>query len=511
MQPPPSTTSHRRPPTTTVIASELPMWWLVALLVMTWGVGCSGDDQGENASPPPLQPLTYTEDPELTPGGAAVREQRLRRQLLEGAASGHWGTLEDDDGVDLPALNDPDALGEAITEALICRDEQRWEQVFVSDEAYRQLVNVSPARAAEFVDNQIGASLALWELFAPTRSSEVPEGGLQQQLEFQGLELGSARDIDGSRTSDDADIAQYWNNAVHIYHGDADVTFELSIPRIFRIASTPDVDTDGEFAALDDTSGADDSSDDNDPMEFRVGSQIEADPRFETMLDVGLHLKPQLLRTEEYAFPLGIGSFWRYRRYHSEEDVNNDDILERRFDEQPRGVSATEVIVEVRDVSRYGSIRLIEMLHSYDDRRRTRHREWWVLTPRHIYRCSPACRRRIDDVNWLLGYFDRQTPIMTFPIQPAERWGMSEDGDAAVFTVDDQWHEIETPAGTFGDSARIEGTGPLGTGHRYISNTELTQYFAPGRGIVRREMAPLEGAEESATVIEELVEYRIMD
>src|SRR5690606_40048204 len=43
----------------------------------------------------PLQPLIYTEFPNLTPEAAAVRERRLMRQLTEGAGGGgQWGDLE---------------------------------------------------------------------------------------------------------------------------------------------------------------------------------------------------------------------------------------------------------------------------------------------------------------------------------------------------------------------------------------------------------------------------------
>jgi hypothetical protein len=175
-------------------------------------------------------------------------------------------------------------------------------------------------------------------------------------------------------------------------------------------------------------------------------------------------------------------------------------------------LNAEEVIVEVREVSNYGPVRLVELLRTYDDRDRTRVREWWVLTPRRIYLCDRSCRDVISDLGALLEYFSRQTPLLRFPLRLGSQWGRSGglDDQGDHFSVDNQWHQVSTPAGTFAATFRIAGTGPLSRSNRYFGNVQLIRDFAPGRGVVRRQIFAGEGAIEGVDVVEELVEYRIM-
>ena len=484
------------------------------LLVLTIFSGACSDSDRPDVGHRPLQPLIYTEYPGLTPEGAAVRERRLTRQLLEGIADGDWGTLDDDHRRHVDPLLDPQQLGQAITEALLSQDERLWEYVFVSDDAYARLVNVSPAEAQEFVDNQIGGSLPTWELFGRTHSSELPEGGLREQLEFDSLELGRPRDIHGSLTENDEEIVQFWGNRLIIRHADADLSFELPISRIFRLHAPSDPSpSDEEELPLDLQDGDEQGVENSSGHRYHLASEIELSSRLETFLDVGLHLKPQLLRAEEYPFPLGVGTFWRYSRYDAARGrADDDDPLARRFDERPDGLHAEQVIVEVREVSNYGPVRLVELLRSYDDRDHTRVREWWVLTPRRIYLCDAFCRDNITDLGALLGYFSGQTPLLRFPLRLGVGWGPSGelDDDGGTFSVDDQWHQVSTPAGTFAASFRIAGAGPLARPNPYFRNVQLLRDFAPRRGVVRRQIFAGEGALEGVDVVEELVEYRIM-
>lgn len=465
------------------------MWratWIGGLISMALLAGCSEDKNSDE--PPPLQPLIYTEDPDLTPEGAAVREQRLQRQLVEGVTEGPWGRLQPRDVEDLPTLDDPQVLGESIVEALTTRNEVLWEHVFVDADEYVDLVHVDRDSAREFVDNQMGKSLKLWELFAAVDSSEMPEGGLNQRIRFRDVTLGDKHTIDGAATSTPDDTAQYWNNHLVVEDVDTEVEFQIEIPRILVVE-------DGERRRL------------------KVGSAVDTDPRFEVFLDAGLHLKPELLRAREYPFPLGVGTFWRYRRHDADDEVDDArDPLEQQLDERPEGVAAEEVIVEIRDVARYEPVRLVELLRSYDDRRRTRSREFWVLTPNRIYACDQACRDHIEDVEWLLAYFQRRVPLMVFPVHAGSGWkeGGVETSSQAVFSVDDQWHDHETPAGTFTGTYRIEGTADVGRWDRYLRRADVVRYFAPERGVVRRVLRNSGEEDEGVDVVEELVEYRIM-
>ena len=459
-------------------------------------LGCSDSDDKESQ---PLQPLIYTEYPDLTPEGAAVREDRLMRQLLDGVTTGGWGRLEAPSEQTYPELIEPEILGATIVEALLQQDEERWEYIFISPQAYAELVHVGAGEAAEFVDNQMGKSMGVWELFFGTRSSEMSEGGLGALLEFESIELGRGRTVQGGIAGDDDEVAQYWGNQIVLRHRGSEITFGLNIPRIFRV--------------IDHREGQADESDDGETGEtyvLKVASEIEADSRFDTFISIGLHLRPQLLRPTEYPFPLNTGNFWRYRRYEAGHQAEAEDPLERGLEEQLAGVAADEVIMEVRQVSQYGSLRLIHLLRAYDDQSYTRTQVFWVITPRRIYLCNSTCRDRIEDLDWMLGYFHREVPILVFPLRTRDAWGRagvaSED---PVFDVEDQWHQIESPAGTFPGTLAITGAGPLARGDRYHQGAQMTRYFAPGRGVIRREVRSNESEGGPIDVIEELVEYRI--
>lgn len=463
----------------------------VAMLAVV-AIGCQDGEADDGDDHRPLQPLIYTEDPELTPEGAAVREQRLQRQLLEGAADGDWGRLEVADREGMPDSSGPRALGEAVTDALLQRDEQLWEHVFVTDDHYAELTGVDPERAADFVDNAIGESMDLWELFDHSRDPDVPERGLDARIEFRNLELGTPRNIDGAAIDDPDEAVEFTDNRLRLADRETDVSFELPIPRIFQTVSANEI-------------GEADSE-----TQLHVGAGIEVGDRLRVYLKSGLHLEPQLLRPEEYPFPLGIGTFWRYERVRADADVDagSDGQLDRRLEDDVE-VGAEELIIEVREISRYGSHHLVEFLHSYRDRHHTRINEWWVTTPRRIYRCDERCRDNIEDIEWLLDYFADRSPVLEFPL----RLGASipSDSPEAPVIVDDQWHDVDTAAGTFTGSYRLEEPDVRRPDHRYLRDVDLVRYFAPGRGMVQRRIEPGEAAEDQGPVVEQLVEYRIMD
>lgn len=478
-----------------------------ALAMMT---ACADDDPGAKTEQArPLQPLIYTEYPDLTPEGAAVRERRLSRQLLEGRARGDWGTLDDADPGDLPPLDSAQALGEALAKALLEQDESLWEYAFVDARSYADLVNVGDDDAREFVDNQLGHSQPLWALFDRHRSSQVPEGGLGAQVQFAGLEMGRARDIDGNATDDPEKTVQFWNNRLVLEHRHRQLRFELPIERIFYLPTAPPAGQEQEDSNGDGSDG--DRGDKSPPTsmaQYQVASPVAESSRLRTFLALGLHLKPQLLRPEEYPFPLGVGTFWRYRRFDASSGGEVEvDPLARRFDERPEGLQAEQVIVEVREVSNYGPLRLVELLRSYNDSEYTRLREWWVLTPRRIYLCTESCRDNIEDLNALLDYFSQHTALLQFPLGLGDSWGPAERSD---FSVADQWHQVVTPAGSFAATFQIAGTGALGTVNPFFRNTQLLRDFAPGRGIVRRQIFAGSDSLESVDVVEELAEYRLM-
>lgn len=462
--------------------------WLVLIAVVV--AGCS-DGQDSEDHRVPLQPLVYTEDPDLTPEGAAVRERRLQRQLLEGADQGQWGRLEAVDDTRLPRLDDPTALGRALAEALLEGDDELWEHLFVSPRGYARLTGADADRASDFVDNIKGEST---EIRAMIDGAGEPgsSGDPGDHLEVRGLEPGPALDVDGNPVEDDDRAVQFSDNRLLVEAPDAGVVFELRIPRIFR----------ERYREAEAEDAADDRS------RLSVGSAVEAGDRLRTYLEAGLHLEPELLRSEEYPFPLGVGTFWRYERVAGDRDDEGDDTVDPRLEDDDV-VGAEELIVEVREISKYGSYQLVEFLHSYRDRHHTRIPRWWVVTPRRIYRCNQECRDNIEDIDWLLDYFGQRPPLLEFPLRPGAEIEAGAGQPAAV--VDDQWHDIETDAGTFTGSFELRRDDLRLVDHRYLADVDIVRYFAPGRGFVRHEIDPGEEAEDRGPVVERLVEYRLMD
>lgn len=483
--------------------------------------GCSPPERAEPASERmPLQPLIYTEFPNLTPEAAAVRERRLMRQLTEGAGGGgQWGDLEVASSGALAPLETREALGEAIFKALIEQNEALWEHVFVRPQAYSGLVHVDLEAAREFVDNLQGKSAETWAMFGVEESSEISQGGLGRLLTLEGMRLGEGRTIDGPLAKDEESVVQHWGNALLLRFKNSDVVFELLIPKVLRVA---DPGRPGAHV-------------------LAVGSEIRSDHRLRVMLEMGLHLKPELMRSREYPYPLKVGNFWRYRRYNAalgaeivhdplgvppplvevagsgadpgeERDFGEFGALEGEERVGGGALDASEVLLEVLAVDRYETIRLVKLMRTYNDQRLSRFVEHWLLTPRHIYQCNRQCQNQIENVGWLLGYLEQQTPIFRFPLTPGTGWRrggtLLSQEESGVFRVDDTWHSLETGAGTFTATVAIDGTGALGLNDPHLRSADQRRYFAVGKGVVQR---VLKGTgREGQEVIEELVEVRII-
>ena len=464
--------------------------------------GCTGGAEGPREGEKPLRPLIYTEFPELSPEGAAVREERLIRNLVEGSEESVEGVDRLERIEPLPLLDEAEELGAAVVEALLMRDEELWEHSFISAQAYGQLVHLRRQEAEEFVDNQIGGSLPVWRLFGQTSSSEMAEGGLGALFSYDGMELGRGRTVGGGVARGGEEAVQFWGNRIFLRHRESGVRFELRVARIFRVWEGEE--SEGEEAGRTERPG-------EAVRVYKVASEIEADRSFLTFLGAGLHLKPELMRSWEYPFPLRVGNFWRYRRYDADQGDEEIDPLERILEEDPRGgPAAREVVLEVMQVSQYGAVRLVELRRSYDDHRFTRVSEWWALTPRQIYACSRECQEKIEDLGWLVHYFENQIPLLSFPLRLGRGWSHAgRESSSGTHRVDEEWHLVETPAGTFPATYAIEGRGALGWWDPFYQRSQVRRYFHPGRGLVRLEITERQGERESVNVVEELVEYRL--
>ena len=435
------------------------------LFFVLWLSGCS--DVGPEPNQWPMRPLVYTENPDLTPESAAVNEGRLTRDLLRGARGAGWGAMQTKPA-DLPELDSLNALGRATFDALVKHDETLWDHVFVPVEAYAEMVHMDAGPAQVFVDGIQGRSRSLWDVFEPPNLSEARPNGWAGLFEFVEFVPGDGRRLDGKSANSDDEIAQYWNGRLTLRYVPGDTTFDLSVAKILRVAGEKD--------------------------HYYLGSPIQVDSRLKVLIASGMHLKPELMRSGEYPYPLQVGSFWRYSRYPQ---GHEDDVVDPQ-------VMATAVVVEVVSVDRYDTVRLIRPRLSYNETSLTKADEWWVATPRRIYVCDRGCRGHVQETSWMLAYFAAQAPIYAFPLQADQRWGAGGyNSGSPVFTTR-AGQAMDLPGGVFPSTIEIRGQGALGAWDDHLALPQ-SRVFVWGKGLVQRRLDTPNGV-----IIESLNEFRLM-
>lgn len=436
------------------------------LFVFLTLVGCS-----EAPSEPttwPMRPLVYTENPDLTPESAEVDEARLMRRLLSGAEGSKWGTMPPVP-TDLPVLNTPEALGRTMTMALLTRNQTLWEHTFVPAADYAELIRMEEKPAQAFVDGLVAKSRGIWDLFEVPVASEARPEGWPSLFEFVELLPGDPRKLDGKPATKPEETAQYWNGKLTLRYIPGNTTFELPISKILKV-----VGQDGD--------------------RFYLGAPALADTRLRVLIGAGVHLKPELMRPEEFPYPMQVGSFWRYSRFP---EGRENDVLDP-------AMMATAVVVEVVSVDRFDTVRLVRLRRSYNDANLTKVDEWWVTTPRRIYICDRGCRQNVENLGWLLNYFSGQAPIYVFPLQPDESWGAGGyRGQTSTFKTS-VGAAMELPGGVFRTTMRIEGQGALGVWDTTLSYPQ-ERVFSWGKGLVQRRLKTPDGV-----IVESLSEYRLM-
>lgn len=421
----------------------------------------------EPASAPaswPMRPLVYTENPDQTPEAAQIQEERLTRGLLQ-----HVGPSSTPQApASVPALTDLDTLGRVLAQGLLRREHAVWEHAFVPADAYADLVHVELAPAQAFVDGLIARSTGTWELFEPPIASEARQGGWGALFEFVRVEPGDPRKVDGKPATRPDEIAQYWNGRVVLRYIPANTEFALTTPKILRVTTA-----DGE--------------------RFYLGAPVAPDARLRVLIHAGLHLKLELLRPEEYPFPLQVGSYWRFSRYP---EGRQDDVLD------PNEMAST-VVEEVVAIDRFDALRLVRVRRSYNDANLTKSDAWWAVTAKRIYACDNACRRNIGDLGWMMEYFAVQVPLFVFPLKPGMQWGAGGLTSKPVFDVA-AGESLELPGGVFRSTLQIAGQGPTGMWDAQLAHPQV-RTFAFGKGVIHRAVQTPKGV-----IIESLSDYRLM-
>ena len=462
----------------------------VCLILGSFALSACVSEAEETSPASPLQPLVYTEVPNLTPAAARVRERRLMRQLVERAPRADASAAPNKP---LPAARDAQTLGRLIFDAVLKQDDALWNHVFVSPKSYSRMVHVKPKVARKVIDEMMGDSQPTWDLFAVKHLSEMPEGGLQNVFEFKGLTLGQGRMSSGQRAREGERAQQYWGNVLKLGLRGSDVVFELRISKILSVVDRAKEQSGRPILA--------------------IASKVTAAQSLRVFVAAGLHLKAQLMRAQDYPYPLAVGNFWRYKRYDKGQDIKSTGMMDSALNapieqllpagQEQLAFDASETLVEVLSVKRFGSMRLIKMRKSYNDQKLTSRDYYWLMTPRRIYACSRACVRKVDDLSWMLGYMQRQSPLLEFPMRPGHQWGKKQK-----MVVGEQTRTIETPAGTFLSTYQISGL-HLDKDPQ-LTAKEVTQSMAVGKGIVEISRAGVTWSGESKEIIESLIEQRIM-
>jgi len=423
------------------------------------------------------------------------------RELLAGADAGGWGRMRSESAESASLPTSPKQLGRTLYRGLVEGSDTDWESAFVAPKHYASLVEVSLERARKFADDKQGAAEAARESFAVDHPSEAPANGLSSIFALEQLKLGEGRDLEGDVAGENEPVVQYWDNRLELSLKGDDVVFEVRIPKIVRIPGRDEPEAPPGEA-----------------LQLGVASTLRIGPRLRVFLETGMHLKPELLRTSDYPIPLSVGNFWRYARTPAERVESGDtSASEKTADSspptdpqppEPGPLEATSVTVKVRAVDRYGTRRLVELRWMFNDADLTRTTEHWLVTPRDIFLCPRPCRRRVDDLGWLLGFLRRQTPIFRFPLGRGRSWGAASGGGDPTFSIEESWRNLDLPAGSFFGVFEIRGTGPLDSRVPFRAIGSLRRSVAPGTGVVRRRYRTASGA--PPVVDEVLADYRLM-
>ena len=178
-----------------------------------------------------------------------------------------------------------------------------------------------------------------------------------------------------------------------------------------------------------------------------------------------------------------------------------------------RLLAADEVLLEIRAIERYGSLRLVKYRLSYNDQELTTRSRAWLATPRGLYDCARACVSRIEDLGWLLRHLQQDVPLYQFPLRPGRAWGQAgapAEPEQAPVRVRPEPQDVEVPAGTFIGAQVVEIRRGGLFSDPFMRVERGVRVFARGEGVVRRELEGVSEAGEEFTLIEELVKSRVM-
>lgn len=435
---------------------------LLIVLLGTTPVACERELTDQ---PQPLRPLVYTEAPP---------EEDVSDDVIEL----------------MPRFTVPEDLGLAVFQGLVEHDRELFEEVFVTGPELVALVRTSADRSQEMATELLAATENVWSLFLPTEPSEEPVGGLTSRLRVVEFKVGKGRDIAGRVARPGRDeVVQHWGNDLKLQLRNSDKVFTVRIPKIVKTKNG-----------------------------WKVAQALEVDPTLRTYLESGMHLKPELLTSQHYPYPLEVGNFWKYRVEYVG-GRRPDPIEEEREEaappdgtptegEQPAGaptvpeaphpVENPTITIKITDIARRDGFLIATFTKEVQDAEITTETFRELVTTRRIFPCTRDCYQNIDDIAYLLGYMSQQTPFFVFPLMPGTGWGKAgRTGEHDRYDVKpERQPDATVPAGDFSDAYVIGGS---------ISEGHEERFFVPGTGVVMRKVRSGLGPR-----VEVMVEYRLL-
>lgn len=434
--------------------------WALALILMII-IGCRGEVV---PNPPPLRPLLHTQAPRGTDRAVAGFEEWQDPNVDPTAWPTEFQTsaiTQTEAAVPGPSMT-PEALILDVYAALTLGDEERLRSHLFEPDTLAVASRMNADTAQRTSDEIADSTQDTFDVFTFGSPSDARAGGLAAILQTGQLVVGRGRNIDGSASSERETPIMHWGSELTFSIRNTDIEFVLRFPNL-----------------LQDEAGI-----------WRLRAAPRVDTRFRTYRNLGLDLKPELMDVEHAAIPLGVGNYWHYRTRlpgAPAEDGDSYGVLTRD--------GYRDAVTEVTD---HGSYRVIRLRRMFDDPSRQSERFSYLVTPRRLYVCTRECVRRASSFEWVLTYAGQQTPVLVFPLQFGEGWGVGgEPGrDNNNYRVDPEPQIVSVPAGNFDDAYEIS---------RSTTRGRLEAFFVPGIGfIMRRTASTVE------TQLEELIAFRIL-
>lgn len=424
--------------------------WVVGA-ALAFSVGACAPDTAPSA--PPLRPLLYTEPPRGTELEVPGYEEWTDPDFDPTAWPTEFATslAGEAPAIHAPAMT-PEALLLDVFAALVEGDERRLLRHTFDPEHLSRAgrMNADTAeRVAEEIRDETLATLAVFQ-----------DGGASvaaRSLQPGQIVVGRGRRLDGAVAGEEDRVIMHWGSELSFTVEGTGLEFELRYPNLLL----------GEDGV------------------WRLRDAPAVGRRFRAFRAMGLHLMPELMDVEHAPLPLAVGNYWHYR--------TRQPGVGEELGTLTRGGYRDSVV----EIEEYDGYRVARIRRVYDDPARANERHTWLLTPRRLYVCDRECSYRASDIGWVLGYGERTTPLLMFPLQRGSGWsaGGADERDNTLRVTPDP-AAVSVPAGAFPDAYELV---------RSTTRGRQSSFFVPGIGFV---LYRTQTAVETNLV--ELIDFRIL-